>query len=69
MIENSADPTESKITCALWTGFQKWQTKNYRIQKIKASKERQYPTEDIYLLSNDFATRYNSRLPFCHYNL
>ena len=47
MVENPADPTESKIVLTLWTILQKWQTKNYRVRKIKAYKKRQYPKADI----------------------
>ena len=47
MVENPADPTESKIVLTLWTIFQKWQTKNCRVRKIKAYKKRQYPIADI----------------------
>ena len=68
-IEKLADPTESKIVLTLWTIFQKWQTKNYCIRKIKAHKKRQYPIADIFLLSNGLATRYYLRialLPLCH---
>ena len=68
-IEKLADPTESKIVLTLWTIFQKWQTKNYCIRKIKAHKKRQYPIADIFLLSNGLATRYYSKtviLPLCY---
>lgn len=68
-IEKLADPTESKIVLTLWTIFQKWQTKNYYIRKIKAHKKRQYPIADIFLLSNGLATRYYSKtviLPLCY---
>lgn len=66
-IEKLADPTESKIVLTLWTIFQKWQTKNYCIRKIKAHKKWQYPIADIFLLSNGLATRYYSKLSFCHF--
>ena len=43
MVENPADPTKSKIVLTLWTIFQKWQTKNCRVRKIKAYKKTAVP--------------------------